>query len=287
MKAPNIRYLRPRSLEEASRILVSGNFDAVPLAGGQSLLAALNLRLAAPDVLVDIGELPELAVSKIVPGEIRLGALTRHVEVLNSKALKEALPLLPRAAAHIGHAAIRNRGTLGGSLAFADPAAELPACAMALDATILVTGPDGERDIPAEEFFTGLMQTALLPGDLIVGVRIKPPATGTRYAFAEFARRRGDFAVAGIAVRAQVERERVTDARVVYFGCVERAQVAQRVSSAMIGLDLSSPDAEGVVAAVNDDLSPDDAPGWRAETKNKLARTLTRRAIQQLAGTAA
>src|SRR3954451_17101671 len=191
MKAPNIRYLRARSLEEASRVLADGDVDAVPIAGGQSLLAALNLRLATPEVLVDIGELPELAVSNFAPGEIRLGALTRHVDVLHSKALKQALPLLPQAAAHIGHAAIRNRGTLGGSLAFADPAAELPACAVALGATILVSGPDGEREIRAEEFFTGLMKTALLPGDLIVGVRFKPAEPGTRHAFAEFARRHG------------------------------------------------------------------------------------------------
>ncbi len=287
MKAPNIRYLRARSLQEASSVLASGNFDAVPVAGGQSLLAALNLRLAAPDVLVDIGELPELAVSKILPGEIRLGALTRHFEVLNSKALKEALPLLPHAASYIGHPAIRHRGTLGGSLAFADPAAELPACAVALDATILVDGRDGEREIPAERFFTGLMQTALLPGERVVGVQFKPAAAGVRYAFAEFARRHGDFAVAGIVVQAQIERERITDARVVYFGCVERAQVARHVSSAMVGIDLSSPDADHVIAVVDADLWPDATPGWRAETKTKLARTLTRRAIRQLAGTAA
>ena len=287
MKAPNIRYLRALSLQDACCVLADGNIDFVPVAGGQSLLAALNLRLAAPELLVDIGELPELAVSDVAPGDIRLGALMRHFEIVNSKALNEALPLLPRAAAHIGHAAIRNRGTLGGSLAFADPAAELPACAVALDATILVNGPDGEREIAAEEFFTGLMQTALLPGDLIVGARFKPAAPGIRYAFAEFARRHGDFAVAGIAVQAEVERERITDARVVYFGCVEWAQVARHVSSAMINIDLSSPEAGRVIAAVDADLSPGDTPGWRKETKLKLAKTLTRRAVEQLAGRAA
>src|SRR3954454_21590607 len=112
MKAPNIRYLRARSLQEACGVLADGNVDSVPVAGGQSLVAALNLRLAAPELLVDIDELPELAVSNVAPGEIRLGALTRHVDVLHSDALSQALPLLPQAAAHIGHAAIRNRGTL-------------------------------------------------------------------------------------------------------------------------------------------------------------------------------
>jgi aerobic carbon-monoxide dehydrogenase medium subunit len=287
MKAPNIRYMRPRSLHEACAVLADSGVDAMPIAGGQSLLAALNLRLASPELLVDIGELPELAVSSFMPREIRLGALTRHVEVLNSKPLKHAIPLLPRAASFVGHPAIRNRGTLGGSLAFADPAAELPACTVALDATIVVSGPDGERDISAEEFFTGLMQTSLLPGELIVGVRFKPAAADTRYGFVELSRRHGDFAVAGIAVQAQVARGTVTDARVVYFGCVERAAIARNVSSAMTGLDVSSRDVERVIAAVVDDLSPDDTPGWRADTKLKLAQTLTRRALQQLAGAAA
>lgn len=287
MKAPNIRYLRARSLQEASRVLADGNIDAVPVAGGQSLLAALNLRLAAPEVLVDIGELPELAVSKVSPGEIRLGALTRHVEVLNSQALKEAAPLLPCAATHIGHPAIRNRGTLGGSLAFADPAAELPACAVALGATILVNGPSGEREIAADDFFTGLMETALEPGELIAGIRLKPTGAGSRFAFAEFSRRHGDFAVAGIAMQAQVEHERITDARVVYFGCVERAQIAKNVSAALRGFDLSSGDAGRVLQALDADLAPEDTPGWRGATKLKLARTLTRRAIEQLAGRAA
>jgi carbon-monoxide dehydrogenase medium subunit len=287
MKAPNIRYMRPRSLREACAVLAESGVDAIPVAGGQSLLAALNLRLASPELLVDIGDLPELAVCNFAPGEIRLGALTRHIEVLNSTVLKETVPLLPLAASFVGHPAIRNRGTFGGSLAFADPAAELPACAVALDAKIVVSGPSGERDIPAEEFFTGLMRTALLPGELIVGVRFKPVVSGTRYAFAEFSRRHGDFAVAGVAMRAQVARGAVTDARVVYFGCVERAAVARNVSSAMTGLDLSSRDAERILDAAAADLSPDDTPGWRAETKLKLAQTLTRRALQQLAGAAA
>lgn len=284
MKAPNLGYVRPRSLDEACRILAEHDGEAVPLAGGQSLLAALNLRLAAPKLLVDIGELAELKHLSFASGDIRLGALTPHRELLGSDEVKRALPLLPRAAAFIGHAGIRNRGTLGGSLAFADPAAELPACAVALGATICLDGPDGERDVPAEDFFTGLMETALRPGELIVGVRFPSPTPDTHYVVDELSRRHGDFAVAGLVIAAPMDGTRVGDARIVYFGCVERAQVARHVSAALSGRELTSSAIDSVVEAVGRDLAPDDTPGWRAETKLRLARTLTRRALTQLSG---
>src|SRR5687768_5940446 len=134
MKARNFRYIKPASLEHAYRILEQGDGDAVPIAGGQSLLATLNMRLSAPKLLVDIGELDELAISSNDAGEIRLGALTRHCELIRSDLIRIKLPLLSQAASHVGHVAIRNRGTLAGSLAYADPAAELPSCCVALGA---------------------------------------------------------------------------------------------------------------------------------------------------------
>ena len=161
MKAPSFRYVRARSLQHAYQVLQHHNGDAVAIAGGQSLMAGLNLRLSGPKVLVDIGGLPELSGMDCGGKEVRIGALTRHVEVLRSKALQERIPLLPQAVSHVAHAAIRNRGTLGGSLAYADPAAELPACAVALDATIVVGGLEGEREVKATDFFTGLMDTNL------------------------------------------------------------------------------------------------------------------------------
>ena len=258
--------------------------EAVAVAGGQSLLPGLNMRLSSPRLLVDIGELPELAVSDFDADVIRLGALTRHVEVLESALLRERLPLLPRAMAHVAHAAIRNRGTLGGSLAYADPAAELPACAVALDATIIIAGVEGEREVRAEDFFTGLMQTALAPGELIVAVRFPVAAANSRFAFGEFARRRGDFAVAGIAAAVLFERDRIATARVVYFGCVERAKIAEGVSAACAGLALPTPDIDKVFRAVEGDLDPEDIPGWRADTQIELAKVLTRRALEELGG---
>lgn len=283
MKAPNLEYFRPRSLQEALCVLASED-EAMPLAGGQSLVAALNLRLSAPRLLVDIGDLPELAGCDDGAAELRLGSLTRHADLLESDRVREALPLLPRAAAMIGHAAIRNRGTLGGSLAFADPAAELPACVVALDATVVVAGVDGQREVKADDFFTGIMETALRPGELIVAVRFPPTATDTRCAIAEFSRRHGDFAVAGAVVAAQVDDARVVGARVVYFGCVDRPRVAATVSAALNGCAFDDAGIGRVVEAVDSDLAPGDSPGWRGDTKLRLARTLTGRIVQEIGG---
>lgn len=282
MKAPNFRYLRPLSLQHAYEVLSQHAGDAVPVAGGQSLLAGLNMRLSSPQVLVDIGDLPELSVSSYSESEIRLGALTRHVEVLNSQALRQRIPLLPRAVSYVAHAAIRNRGTLGGSLAYADPAAELPACAVALNATIVIGSLAGEREVDATNFFTGLMETALRPGELILAVRFPAPLSRTRFAFGEFTRRHGDFAVVGLAATAVIDGDRIDAARVVYFGCVDRAKVAQRVSAALSRLKLPIASGDPVLDAVTHDLELEDTPGWRADTKLKLAQVLTRRALNDL-----
>jgi carbon-monoxide dehydrogenase medium subunit len=282
MKSPNFGYLRAHSLRHACDVLGEYDGEAVAIAGGQSLLAGLNMRLSSPRLLVDIGNLPELSGFHFGADEIVLGALTRHVEVLESVPLRQQLPLLPQAVSHVAHAAIRNRGTLGGSLAYADPAAELPACAVVLDATIAVAGSAGEREIKAADFFTGLMETALRPGELIIAVRFPVPAPNTRFAFGEFSRRRGDFAVAGIAASALIGRGCIDEARIVYFGCVEHAKIAAQVSAALRGLPLPTADIEEVLRAVEHDLDPDDMPGWRASTQLELAKVITRRALGEL-----
>src|SRR5215475_3877867 len=220
MKARNFRYIRPASLKHAYRILAESGGDAVPVAGGQSLLAGLNMRLSAPKLLVDIGDLKELTGQSYEDGAVRLGALTRHAELLDSQVIQKHAPLLVRAAAHIGHVAIRNRGTLGGSLAYADPAAELPACAVALGATLVLGNLKGERDVKAEDFFKGLFETDLRPGELIVAVKFPATPAGTSVGFAELSRRHGDFALVGIAAVATLKSDRIEKARVVYFGCV-------------------------------------------------------------------
>jgi aerobic carbon-monoxide dehydrogenase medium subunit len=287
VKARNFRYIRPASLYHAHRILAENDGDAMPLAGGQSLLAGLNMRLSAPKILVDIGELKELAGESYTDGIVRLGALTLHRELLGSQLVQKHVPLLARAASHIGHVAIRNRGTLGGSLAYADPAAELPACAVALGATLVLGSLNGERAVKAEDFFKGLFETDLRPGELIVAVEFPVVQAGTAIGFAELARRHGDFALAGLAAVATIERERIRDARLAYFGCVDRARLAPSVSAALEGVPTPLPNANVFESGIRKDLAPDDTPGMRAETKLHLATVLTHRVLNSLSVDAA
>src|SRR5215470_11559195 len=235
MKARNFRYIRPSSLDQACRILAEGGDAAVPVAGGQSLLAGLNMRLSAPKLLVDIGDLKELTGQSYEGGAVRLGALTRHAELLGSQVIQKHVPLLVRAAAHIGHVAIRNRGTIGGSLAYADPAAELPACAVALEAVIVARSTAGERRIAAGRFFTGLYSTALAERELIAAVEFPVPPADERTAILELARRVGDYAMAGIAARARVIDGALLHPRLVFFGVADGPVLAERAMAALAG----------------------------------------------------
>jgi carbon-monoxide dehydrogenase medium subunit len=285
MKARNFRYIRPASLTHAYQILADG--EAVPVAGGQSLLAGLNMRLSAPKLLVDIGDIKELTGQSQAGGVIRLGALTRHGELLRSDLVRKHLPLLTQAAPHIGHVAIRNRGTLGGSLAYADPAAELPACAVALGATLVLGSLAGEREVKAEEFFKGLFDTDLRPGELVVAVKFPATPAGASVGFAELSRRHGDFALVGLAAVVTMQRNRIDTARLVYFGCVDRARVARSVSAALVGLATPLQDTSSFEDAILQDLAPDDTPGLRADTRIHMAKVLTRRVLNSLSDKAA
>jgi len=254
----------------------------VPVAGGQSLLAGLNMRLSAPKLLVDIGDLKELTGQSYEDGAVRLGALTRHAELLGSQVIQKHAPLLVRAAAHIGHVAIRNRGTLGGSLAYADPAAELPACAVALGATLALSSVVGEREVKAEDFFKGLFETELKPGELIVAVKFPAMQPGMAVGLAELSRRQGDFALVGLAALATMRRDRIGTARLAYFGCVDHAKVARAVSAAVTGLATPLPDTSAFEQAIRQDLTPEDTTGLRADTKLQMATVLTRRVLNSL-----
>jgi len=286
MKARNFRYIRPQSLTEAYQILEECAGAAVPIAGGQSLLAGLNMRLSSPELLVDIGELKELAGFAHEGSGIQVGALVKHCELMRSELIRGHLPLLVEATAHVGHWAIRNRGTIGGSLAYADPAAELPACSVALGATLVIGSRRGEREVKAENFFTGLFETDLQIGELILGVKFPIPAASASYGFAELTRRRGDYALVGLAAVATVDGAHIQEARLVYFGCVDRARIARSVSRSVEGLDIPVSSDAGFEAALADDLQPDDTPGCRGSTKLHLAKVLTWRVINQLTSTA-
>jgi carbon-monoxide dehydrogenase medium subunit len=192
------------------------------------------------------------------------------------------LALLTQAAPYIGHVAIRNRGTLGGSLAYADPAAELPACAVALDATLVLASLAGEREVKAADFYKGLFETDLRPGELIVAVKFPTMPKEASAGFAELSRRHGDFALAGLAAVVVAPGGRIAKARLVYFGCTDHAKVARSVSAALEGLALPLADAAAYAAALRADLSPVDTPGLRGETRRHLAEVLTRRVLNSL-----
>jgi carbon-monoxide dehydrogenase medium subunit len=283
MKARGFRYVKPDTLKDALRILRDAGADAVPLAGGQSLLAGLNLRLSAPSLLVDISGLSELSGRSEQTDSIRIGAATRHAELLRCPLIRRHLPLLMKAAPHIGHIAIRNRGTLGGSLAYSDPAAEIPACAVALDATLVLAGVTGEREVKAEQFFKGLFETDLRPGELIVAVKFpKVPAT-TKCIFLELARRHGDFAMIGIAALVAMQGPRIAAARIVYFGAVEHARLARSTSAALTGLTVPIGDFSALRDTIQDDVVAQESPGLRSDTVRHLAEVLTRRAMGEMA----
>src|SRR3954453_21766694 len=207
MKASAFEYARATSVSNALELLHAQGDRAKVLSGGQSLMPAMNLRLISPELIIDIGELTELRGIAVTEETLRIGALTRHVELARSGEIAAHAPLLAEAIAHVAHPAIRNRGTLGGSLAHADPASELPACMLALNAAVIVRGQGGERRIAAEDFFTGIFQTALSPEELLVAVELPVARKNSSHFFHEFARRHGDYAILGLAAQAVVQRD--------------------------------------------------------------------------------
>lgn len=283
MKAPAFAYVKPASLGEVFGLLERYGGDARILAGGQSLVAALNMRLAAPAVLVDINGITELAGITVQDGVVRIGALTRHRAVERSAEVARHLPLVHQAMPYVAHAAIRNRGTFGGSIAFADPAAELPACSIALGAQFVLAGRAGERRVAAREFFTGLYETGLKPGEILVAGEFPALAPGYRSAFGELARRHGDYAVVGVAAHGKFADDRFSDLRLVFFGVGATPVLARSAGRALEGQPCSSQAVVAAQQALTDDLSPFDDVYHSAATKLHLARVLAGRVVVKLA----
>jgi aerobic carbon-monoxide dehydrogenase medium subunit len=227
MKASAFDYARASSVDNAIELLGEYGDRAKVLSGGQSLMPAMNLRLLAPELIVDIGALDELRGIAVRDGVLSIGALTRHVDLQNSPEIAGCAPLLREAIAHVAHPAIRNRGTIGGSLAHADPASELPPCVIALDAAIVVRGPAGERRIAAEEFFLGIYETALSERELLVAVEVPLPPPNAAHYFCEFARRHGDYAIVGLAAQAVIDNQKLIDFRPAFFGVGDKAMHVQ------------------------------------------------------------
>jgi len=282
MKAPRFAYARPASVAEALALLDKHKDDARVLAGGQSLVPMLNFRVAGPRVLVDINRIASLSGIKITKNHVRVGALVRHTELGRSPDIAKHLPLVATAIPHIAHPAIRNRGTLGGSCALADPAAELPACALALEATFIAAGKRGERRIAAQDFFKGLYATALKSGELLVAVEFPFSKPGYASAFGELARRHGDYAMVGVAAHGSTQGAKFSDLRVAFFGVGDRPQLAAHFARALEGQPATAKSVDAALPKLDSDLAPRADLYSSAATKLHLAKVLAGRVLKQL-----
>jgi carbon-monoxide dehydrogenase medium subunit len=275
VKPAPFAYAKARSLDHAIELL--GSADARILAGGQSLIATLNMRLSHPSLLVDINGIGGLDRIALQDGMLEIGTLTRHAQAERAADIARHAPLIALAMPHIGHSAIRNRGTVGGSIAFADPAAELPACLLALGGEVLIAGPAGRRSVKADDFFTGLFETALAPGEVLTAIRVPAAAPAMRFGFAEFARRHGDYAMAGLAASAVAGNGALRDIRLAYFGVGATPVRARNAETA-----LATGDLEAAVRALDRDLDPADDVQASGTVKKHLAGVLMGRVARQL-----
>ena len=274
MKPAPFAYVKAKSLDDALELLSQP--EARLLAGGQSLMATLNMRLSAPKLLIDLNGIAGLGGIAVKNSAVEIGTMTRHAEAAHSPDIARHAPLIALAMPHIGHAAIRNRGTLGGSIAFADPAAELPACLLALDGEVEITGQTGTRTVKADDFFKGLFETALGSRDVLTAIRLPAATATTRVGFAEFARRHGDYAMVGLAATAKADGKALSDVRLAYFGVGNTPVRAKKAEAALAGGSID--DAVKVLAS---DLDPSADVQATAATKMHLAGVLLRRVTQQ------
>jgi carbon-monoxide dehydrogenase medium subunit len=275
VKPAPFAYAKASSVAQAVDLLAQD--EARLLAGGQSLIATLNMRLSHPALLVDINGIDGIDGIALKGSQLEIGALTRHAQAERSAEVARHVPLIALAMPHIGHPAIRNRGTIGGSIAFADPAAELPACLVALDGEVELAGPQGRRTVKADDFFKGLFDTALTPRDVLTSIRVPAASASTRVGFAEFARRHGDYAMVGLAACARADGKRLGDVRLAYFGVGTKPLRARNAEAA-----LAAGDVDAAVSALAQDLDPLDDVQASGAVKRHLAGVLLRRVASQL-----
>jgi aerobic carbon-monoxide dehydrogenase medium subunit len=279
MKPPPFRYYDPSTMAEAVQLKAEHGFDATVLAGGQSLVPLLNLRLAHPDVLLDINRIADLQGLRRTDHVLEFGATVRQYQLEEDDAVRQALPILAEAARFIGHRELRHRGTVGGSLAHSDPAAELPCLALALSAEMVAASAAGTRTIPAAEFFEGFFTNTLQADEILTAVRFPVPTTGTGWGFAEVARRHGDFALAAAAALLRLDGRRVVDASVCLAGVADRPVRAEEVEGALAG---SEPDEGELGAAARHAerlvTTPDDVHATTVY-RRKVAVVATERAL--------
>ena len=280
MKMPPFDYACPTTISEAVNLLAAHDGDAKALAGGQSLVPMLAFRLAAPTLLVDLRKLTELRQIKITEAGVTLGAMTRWRDIEDDERLKQAHPLLQAAIAHVAHYQIRNRGTVGGSVAHADPAAEMPGIVRTCDAEIAVIGKSGARTIKAQDFFQGPLTTALAADEIITEIRLPAWPAGRRWGFQEFARRRGDFALAAAAVFYDPDAAgKATNAHVGVIGVADRPLRLPSVEAVLNGAIIDAATIAKADAATSAAVDPDDDIHASAAYRKSLAGTMVERAL--------
>lgn len=280
MKPAPFDYAAPASLDEALAILSERGDDTKVLAGGQSLVPMLNLRLARPSLLVDLNRLPNLNYIRADEGSLSIGALTRQRAIERSDLIDSRFPLLGAATSYIGHPAIRNRGTVGGSLAHADPVSELPCVMLAADARMIVRGRSRERSIAADSFFQSIFTTALEPTEILVEVRVPdlPPFTG--WGFEELARRHGDFAIIGVAALLSLgSAGAITSARLAYAGAGDRPLRARMAEQVLTGEKPSPAAFDAAARQAAREIDPPTDLHATADYRRTVATVLTRRAL--------
>ena len=286
MKLPPVDYEAPETVAEAVELLAEHLDEASVLAGGQSLIPLLALRLAHPAVLIDINGIAELSGVSAADGWVAIGAMTREYVAEESGTVADAVPLLAAALPLIGHEAIRSRGTIGGSLAHADPAAELPAVARALDAEFVVRSPPGERVIPAADWFEGYLTTSRRPDELLTEVRFPAAARGTGISFQEVARRHGDFAIVGLAVSLTVSDGVISDARLAFSGVSGVPVRAAGAEDLLIGERPSAGLFDEAARRATEDLDPPADLHGSSDYRKKVAAALVRRGLRAAADNA-
>ena len=280
MKLPHVDYEAPKTVSEAVELLAEHQDEASVLAGGQSLIPLLALRLARPEVLIDINGVAELSGVSVADGWVAIGAMTREYVAEESETVAETVPLLAAALPLIGHEAIRSRGTVGGSLAHADPAAELPAVARALDAEFVVRGQSGERVVPAAEWFEGFLTTSRRPDELLVEVRFPAAGRGVGISFQEVARRHGDFAIVGLAASLTLSEGAISDARLAFAGISDVPVRAVDAEDLLVGQEPSAELFDEAARRATDDIDPPADLNGSSDYRRKVAAALVRRGLR-------
>ena len=285
MKPAPFEYFAPETVEEALALIAEHGVEARPLAGGQSLVPLINMRMAQPSVLIDLNRCPELAYLREEDGMLVSGPMTRQRELELSETVRAACPLIAKAMPHMGHATIRNRGTAGGSLSHADPSAELPGVALALDAEMIAAGPNGRRTVPATEFFLAELTTALEPDEMLCEIRFPQAPAGSRAAFAEVGGHFGGLALVGVAAQIDLDSAgRCTKAALAATGAGERPTRLSSTEAVLTGEVLEERSVAEAAEAAAGDVEPLQDLHATAHWRRRAVVAMAARALHEIAG---